>query len=108
MNRRGTVHDSVTVRRRRYDASSSRLSEKLFGPTWFGFSPMRGYLASWFVGVHASYQRSAATFTRGELSVRMRLTLSTFPPCTPCSRPVSSRPRHENVFVRPYVKFGVG
>ena len=62
---RGAPYDNVTVRRRRYEPSSSRFDVKLFGPTWFRFSPTFGYFASVFVGVHASYQRALATFARG-------------------------------------------
>jgi len=35
---------------------------KLFVPTWFGFSPIRGYLAFVFVGVHEFSSRSDFTF----------------------------------------------
>ena len=54
MNDSGRIFERVIVRRRRYDPSSSRLLVKLLGPTWFGFSPIFGYLPFGFVGDHAS------------------------------------------------------
>src|SRR3954469_2359147 len=87
--RLGTPHESVSVRSRRYDPSSSRLSVKLFVPTWFGFSPIAGKVPSGLVGLHAFTTRSTDTFTRGELSVRMRFTLRILPPFAPCSNDVN-------------------
>src|SRR5688572_27836460 len=79
----GAPYDRVTVRRRRYDPLSRRLDVKLFGPTWFGFSPMRGNSAFVLVGVQRLSHRSRDRFTRGELSVRIRLTLRILPPFDP-------------------------
>ena len=47
----GSPYESVSVRSRRNEPSSSRLSVKLFVPTWFGFSPIFGYFAFVCVGV---------------------------------------------------------
>src|SRR5665647_258223 len=99
MNDSGRIFESVSVLSRRYDPLSSRLLVKLFGPTWFGFSPMRGYFASGLAGVQRLTHLSTEMFARGEASVRIRFTLRIFPPCCPCTKPVSSKPAMLIVFV---------
>src|SRR6476660_2500372 len=108
MSDSGRIFESVIVLSRRYDPLSSRLLVKLFGPTWFGFSPIRGYFASGLAGVQRLIQRSTEMFARGDASVRILLTFRIFPPCEPCSNPVSSNPAILTVLVQPYVKSGVG
>src|SRR5512132_110014 len=88
----GTSQDSVIVRRRRYDPSSSRLDVIwLLADSVFGLTPTRGTSVFVFVGVQRFSQRSREIFARGSASVRMRLMLRILPPYEPCSRPVNSR-----------------